>query len=122
MEKRIGFYREVSAWILLLGLSLFLFGSCNSFSMIQNGGTSDTEGIASPADTVNSVSGNSSAEEITRIPVSTKEHSTTEPQPDSSNTTESTPAPTPPSPSANDTAVDAGIGEVLSWDREKGLQ
>ena len=97
--------------------------SCELFSIATDGSeTTGTEERTDDAKSTENSTEKAPTEEVTRIPVSTKDQSTTETKPDSSNTTESTPTPIPPAPDINDTAADAGIGEVLPWDGETGLQ
>ena len=133
MKKRIGSYQAVASVLLLLGLFLLTLCSCDLLSSLRNEETDGTEEISSDADTLVSTSEPSATEEVTRIPVTTKDQSTAESEPDSSNKTESepdssntsesepTPPPAPPVTDNRDTAADAGIGEVMPWNGENGL-
>ena len=130
MKKRIGFCQAVVAALLLLGM-VAACCSCDFVSSLFGEETSGTEETA--LDSVSESPEVTSEEVVTRIPVTTKDQSTTESQPDSSETTETTetteatenvptPPPAPPVPDDSDTAADAGIGEVLPWNGQGGLQ
>ncbi|MBR7098717.1 MAG: hypothetical protein IKC59_04815 [Clostridia bacterium] len=124
MKTRIGSYSSVVSILLLLGFLLLMCNSCSFLADLKGEETDGTEEASTPADTADAAPEESSSEEATRIPVSTKDQSTTETKPVSSNTTEPTPTPppTPPTPDTDGTAASGGIGEVMPWDGENGLQ